>query len=201
MTTIEDIRRRLAARSPQILTDAGKTPAAVALVLYQGSEALQLLFIERSKRAGDPWSGHIAFPGGKMEACDACDRDLRAAAERETLEEIGLDLGTAAYLGRFDDLTGLTLPVLVSGFVYALENPAVPVLNDEVREVFWKPLEELADAGRWVQHGVFYGGADHVHPGIDVLGPGRPVLWGLTYRFVVQLLRLAGCAVPGTEDG
>ena len=51
-----------------------------------------------------------------------------------------------------------------------------------------------------VQHGVFYGGADHVHPGIDLLGPGRPVLWGLTYRFVVQLLRLAGCAVPGAED-
>ena len=54
MTTIEDIRRQLAARSPQILTDASKTSAAVTLVLYQGSEALQLLFIERSKRAGDP---------------------------------------------------------------------------------------------------------------------------------------------------
>jgi 8-oxo-dGTP pyrophosphatase MutT (NUDIX family) len=196
-TTIEDIRQRLAGRTPRLLTDDSKTQAAVALVLHQGSDALRLLFIERSKREGDPWSGHIAFPGGKVEACD---RDPRSAAERETLEEIGLDLGGATYLGRFDDLTGLTLPVLVSGFVFAVEKPGALVLNDEVREAFWRTLEELADAERWIEHRVHYGGADHVHAAIDVLGPGRPLLWGLTYRFVVQLLQLAGCAVQQTED-
>ena len=41
MTTIEDIRRQLAARSPQILTDASKTSAAVALVLYAANQRLR----------------------------------------------------------------------------------------------------------------------------------------------------------------
>src|SRR6185436_21144367 len=77
--------------------------AAVAVILI-GSEAtstLELLLIQRSERAGDPWSGHMALPGGRR---DARDIDLRATAMRETREEIGVELSTARLLGRLDDL-------------------------------------------------------------------------------------------------
>src|SRR5512147_1099599 len=63
--------------------------AAVAAVLRQGTDGVELLFIRRAKRRGDPWSGHMAWPGGKREAGDA---GLVACAVRETREEVGLDL-------------------------------------------------------------------------------------------------------------
>jgi 8-oxo-dGTP pyrophosphatase MutT (NUDIX family) len=49
----------------------------------------EILFIKRAGRAGDRWSGHTALPGGKR---DPADIDDRAAAIRETQEEVGLDL-------------------------------------------------------------------------------------------------------------
>lgn len=49
----------------------------------------EVLFIKRAARSGDRWTGHIALPGGKREPSDPDDR---AAATRETEEEVGLDL-------------------------------------------------------------------------------------------------------------
>ena len=114
MTSISAIRRVLAGYQPR-LASGNETHAAVAMVLHQHMDAVRLLFIERSQRDDDPWSGHIAFPGGRV---DPVDGSPRQAAEREIREEIGLELGNAEYLGRLDDVTGATLPVLVSGFVY-----------------------------------------------------------------------------------
>ena len=89
------------APTPHLVGSTDKTRAAVAVVLGPTPEGLQLLFIERAQHPDDPWSGHIAFPGGRIEADDPSPR---AAAERETLEEVGLDLSNAEYWGRVDDL-------------------------------------------------------------------------------------------------
>ena len=82
-------------RSPRILS----TPhdAAVAAILRPRDRGLELLYIERRHRPNDPWSGHIAFPGGRVEPSDT---SLRATAERETLEEIDLHLQKEHYIGR-----------------------------------------------------------------------------------------------------
>src|SRR5262249_28795811 len=69
----------------------------------------------------DPWSGHMAFPGGRVDPGDA---DARAAAERETLEELGLSLEGAERLGQLDDLNAgirLVAPLVLSAFVYRLD--------------------------------------------------------------------------------
>lgn len=55
----------------------------------------EVLFIKRASRVGDRWTGHVALPGGKRDPEDADDR---AAAIRETSEEVGLDLTTEDYL-------------------------------------------------------------------------------------------------------
>ena len=181
----ERIKSQLRTREPRILSDPSKTHAAVAAVFRQPSDELQLLFIRRAEKEGDPWSGHVGFPGGKLEKSDPAPR---SAAERETREELGLDLSTAEYLGRMDDLSGSSLPVLVSGFAYHLRKSPSPQLSDEVDEVFWVSTELLCDGHRQVEGEFFYRGAHHPHPAID-LGDDRPLLWGLTYRFVRQLLR------------
>ena len=69
----DDVRRLAAAlrATPGRAADvAGAEPpprwAAVALVLRVGETgALELLFIKRAEFEGDPWSGHVAFPGGR----------------------------------------------------------------------------------------------------------------------------------------
>ncbi|MBT4501448.1 MAG: CoA pyrophosphatase [Gemmatimonadetes bacterium] len=195
MPTIDDFRTALASHPPRLATRTEKTPAAVAIIFHDRADESHLLFIERTRQEGDPWSGHIAFPGGRLEEEDA---DLRAAAERETMEEVGLCLDAAEYLGRLDDLTGSTLPVQVAGFAYCVEEFAALAPNGEVQEAFWVPIGHLLDPERHLEKQFpFRGLENRILPAIDILGPDRPVLWGITYRFVSQLFALAGYPLPG----
>ncbi|MEW6751183.1 MAG: CoA pyrophosphatase [Candidatus Latescibacterota bacterium] len=198
MITLQDLRAGLAAHRARLAPDTGRARAAVALVLAGPQEGSHLLFIERTEREGDPWSGHLAFPGGRLDAGDA---DPQAAAERETLEEVGLDLSRAEVLGRLDDLTGATLPVQVAAFVYHTPSRGPLAPSDEVRQAFWVGLEELLRPERQVERRFPFRGLEgRSLPAIDLLGPGRPVLWGITYRFTAQLLRLAGHRLPRAEE-
>ena len=179
------VQEGLAQHQPCLVGTTDKTRAAVAVVLGPTPGGLQLLFIERAQHPDDPWSGHIAFPGGRIEADDPSPR---AAAERETLEEVGLDLSTAEYWGRVDDLTGNMLPVVVSGFVYRLETPAALVLNHEIESAFWAGADQFRDPGRRTQYRLRRRGKEQAFPALDLLGPNRPLLWGLTFRIVRQLV-------------
>ena len=69
--------------------------ASVALLLRSGKER-DILLMKRAEIDGDPWSGDIAFPGGKKSDEDS---DLKATVLRETFEETGIDLSIADYLG------------------------------------------------------------------------------------------------------
>ena len=194
---IADVERIMAAHHPRLRTADDRRCAAVAAIFNEGSEGLRLLFIERAKREGDPWSGHLAFPGGRIEEGDS---GPRAAAERETLEEIGLDLRSAECLGRLDDVVGTSLPILVSGFVYGVERFGRFELSDEVRDAFWVHVEDLIDPERHVERIFSYRGFEETLPAIDLLGPERPVLWGLTYRLVTRFLHVVGYEIPRMPD-
>ena len=175
----------LAQHQPYLVGATDKTRAAVAVVLGPTPAGLQLLFIERAQHPDDPWSGHIAFPGGRIEEDDPSPR---AAAERETLEEVGLDLSGAEYWGRLDDLTGYMLPVVVSGFVYCLKTPAALTLNHEIGSAFWAGADQLRDPTKQTQYRLQRRDEEQVFPALDLLGSGRPLLWGLTFRIVRQLI-------------
>ena len=80
----------------------GHTQAAVALVLRVADD-LELLLIKRAKSVRDPWSGHVALPGGRR---DPSDSILMETAIRETSEETGVDLATRGrHLGRLTELS------------------------------------------------------------------------------------------------
>lgn len=164
-----------------------KTPAAVAMILREGEigESLKLLYIQRTVHANDPWSGNVAFPGGKIEQGE----EPRRAAERETAEEVGLDLRAAHYLGQVPEVRGAYLPVRVSAFVYWLQGPQPElVLNDEVQATFWADLADLTTAKHHTVSKVTFGGERFDAPAIQLAWPGSPVLWGLTYRLTMQFL-------------
>src|SRR5262245_4891896 len=122
MATVQDARRKLREYQPaEIPFENGMIAAAVSVILRDGDEGLETLFIHRAVRVGDTWSGQIAFPGGRREPRD---RDLLATAIRETHEEIGVDLASAERLGVLDDLhprTPVLPPVVVRPFVFRSE--------------------------------------------------------------------------------
>ena len=87
---------------------------------------------------------------------DPTDPDLRHAAERETHEEVGLDLSGAESLGRLDDLHGQRsagVPsIMIAAFVYHLPETPVLSLNHEVQNALWFPLQGLHEATRHVAY-------------------------------------------------
>ena len=187
MTTCDDIARVLARHQPTLLDLPGHTRAAVAMVMRPAADHPEMLFIERAPHDADPWSGDIGFPGGKVETADHTPRE---AAERETREEIGLDLRSSPLLGRLSDIAGAHLPVLVSCFVFAVGDAGQFRLSDEVRDAFWVPLPALRDPLRHGDGEVRFGGELLSRPAIRLPVPDKPVLWGITYRLVMQLISL-----------
>ncbi|MCY3592115.1 MAG: CoA pyrophosphatase [Acidobacteria bacterium] len=188
---IGDIRRRLTAHEPRVLPSAA-FEASVAMVLRPSGKGPEALFIERSKKPQDPWSGQMAFPGGRH---DETDRDLRHTAERETIEEVGLSLEGARLIGRLDDQTGQRAgqgrQLRIAAFVYEVApgagNDLVP--NYEVAEAFWVPLAWFEEPSRVIdyRHPPY---PEVSFPGVVVGDPERHVVWGLTFRFLCAFFEI-----------
>ena len=153
-------------------------------MLHDAPVGAEMLFIERAEHPLDPWSGHMAFPGGRV---DPEDPTPRHAAERETLEEVGIDLGAAELIGRLDDVDGAPPRMnrlVVSAFVYHLEPRHSLRLNHEVSDALWVPVPRLVDRAHHVPFFWPRGQRDMHYPGIVVGDPERQIVWGLTYRFL-----------------
>ncbi len=184
--SFDRISERLAHRDFQFdLHTDDRTRASVAMILNRSDQDLEILFIQRAAHDLDPWSGHIAFPGGKLE-----EGELECqAACRETLEEIGIDLGQGHYLGRLSDIVGTNLPVRVSCCLFGIDRMNCrPVLNEEVRELFWVTLSDLKDQERHQRSSVAFDEKLFEVPAITLPVDNKPVLWGITYRLVMQFL-------------
>ena len=181
------IAELLSERADAMPDSGGRTRAAVAMILHQAANDVEILFIQRAAHDLDPWSGHIAFPGGKLEEGEL----VCQAACRETLEEIGVDLGRGRYLGRLSDIIGANLPVRVSCCLFGVDRMSFrPVLNEEVCDLFWITLSELRDQQRHLQTSVAFDEKMFEVPAIRLSVDDKPVLWGITYRLVMQFLRI-----------
>lgn len=184
--TWDDVRRALASRPSEPVTPAVASRAAVALILRDGPAGIELLFIRRAEHPRDPWSGQMAFPGGRAEPGD---KGLLATAIRETREEIGLDLARAAEpLGALDEVTAMArmrpLELTILPFVFRLDTPADLELSVEVRSVHWLSLAALLGAD-------LRSTMDYVHEGESLRFPcvrvDEVVIWGLTFRMLLAL--------------
>jgi len=193
-TTIAEVERHLARNAPWIDAAPARMEAAVAAVLREREGGLELLFIRRAEHEDDPWSGDLAFPGGRV---DPDDDGPREAAVRETVEELSLDLGGARYLGRLSDVMGSTESIRVSAFVYAIEGDPEFEPNYEIREVFWSPLDDCTDPERQEMRDFTYRGRTIRMPSLRLLEDERaPVLWGITYKFLDHFMSAIGRPIP-----
>lgn len=154
--------------------------AAVAIVFSK--EGGSLLLIERAEREGDPWSGQIAFPGGKMQAGDT---DMKGVAVREAREELAITLDSdAEFLGYLRPFRTHTGDMEVVPSVFVLTKEVVPKPNGEVASFKWiglKALEEGKGASLTLER---EGGLAKV-PAYSVDGY---TIWGLTHRIIMEML-------------
>ena len=185
--TVASIRDALTRRDPVTASPAGRTQAAVAVLLAPADAGLDLLLIRRAEREGDPWSGQMGLPGGRRDDADA---NLVATAMRETREEIGVDLAAAELLGQLDDLapTIQHLPrMLVRPYVFALERPPSFALSDEVAETVWAGMHDLRE--RLVEETLEIRDWRRTVQGYRI---GPNLVWGMTERILTPFLELAG---------
>lgn len=196
MPDLPRIRAALAGHDPELRSAPNE--ASVAVVLRPRAErSPEVLFIERARKEGDPWSGHMAFPGGRREPGDS---DLRVTAERETLEEVGVDLSSAEWIGRLDDLEGRHAGrpngMTIAAHVFELHGEPSLAPNHEVHAAFWFPFTELVTPERHVGYPIEIAGRTHRFPGIRVGEPESQIVWGLTYRFLEHFCSLVGHPIP-----
>jgi 8-oxo-dGTP pyrophosphatase MutT (NUDIX family) len=188
----------------------------VACILRQSKATsdVEALYILRSVRDNDPWSGHVAFPGGRQTHGES---DVQTAI-REAKEEIGIDLTNESLytpLGRISDrsiyLNGRRT-LVVGCFVFQTKDCGEPITRDprEVEAFTWVPLTYIQDQRRiepfelklsrglrspvvpWLQRWLQLIGIDNIlFP--SILLPGEPSekdfrLWGLTLNLTENIL-------------
>ena len=184
---LESLSSALDGFRPLLIEPRGRRQASVALMLRERDLGLELLVIKRAEHEHDPWSGHMALPGGGREPGDESPYDT---ARRETFEEIGIDLDRGRYLGRLDDVGPRTMPgqLVISTVVVAIDAEPGPLDPREVVEAFWVPVDRLVDEeveipdfpGSW--------------PALTY--KDRYVIWGLTHRILTQLWGLIPPGAP-----
>ena len=185
LITLAAVRRALVGHQPLPAQAAGARPAAVSLVLVEGAEGAEILLIKRAERADDPWSGQIAFPGGRR---DPRDRDLVGTAMRETREETGVELAAAERLGVLDDLAPryTTLPpIVVRPFVFALPRRPVLTTNAEVQRAFWVSLARLSHPDSRSEITLPLPEGERTFPAYRL---GDDVIWGMTERILTPFV-------------
>lgn len=167
--------------------------AAVAAILREVREGdPDILFIQRAEHPQDPWSGHMAFPGGRVDRDDASALE---AAMRETREEVALDLALfATQIGELSHLMAIShgkiQPMVILPFVFELARDLEPKLvpSDEVQEVLWVPLSFLIDQNN--RSTMTWPLAGKVPITMACYRYEGRTIWGLTLAMLDELLAL-----------
>jgi 8-oxo-dGTP pyrophosphatase MutT (NUDIX family) len=163
--------------------------SAVALILREQSGQIDVLMIKRADREGDPWSGHMAFPGGRMDRPDVTG--LRTAM-RETEEETGIILERAGYcIGRLSDIVSRPhsgrQPMVVTPYVFRLHIAVKIEPNHEVAEAVWVPLRFLMDGGN--RESMTWG-RGKLKITLPCYFYEKRRIWGMSLRMMDELLAL-----------
>jgi 8-oxo-dGTP pyrophosphatase MutT (NUDIX family) len=200
MLSLENIREALTVHVPNTTEFAAdRDHAAVALALSGEGGDLQLCFIRRVEKQDDPWSGHMAFPGGRASPGDTT---ARAVAEREAQEEVGLELRDSHLIGALSDLPvrlgGVDTSMVLSSFVYYLGvAPAALIPNQEVAASYWVSLAHLWDQRNATHLSVFR------NNDVSVMFPAirfqQYLIWGLTLRVLTLFSDVLGQPLPHLE--
>lgn len=176
---LSELKRKLELDQPAV----ERTKLAAVSVIIDERPEPRIFLIKRAERQGDPWSGQVAFPGGKM---TAGDRSAMQTAVRETMEEVGVDLARDAdflgYFGSFRTHKG-NMDVIPS--VFLLRTEVKVSTNEEVSGHRWVGLDELLSTK---SRSKYRFEANGIPRDVSAFVLGDYVVWGLTQRIISSLL-------------
>lgn len=178
---VEEVRRRLEERARRELSLNGFAAAAVAVPLVKSPAGLSVLLTVRTAHV-EQHKGEISFPGGRVDPADA---DSRAAALRETREEVGIHAADLRVLGTLDDFVSVT-GYRVTPHVVWLPREEYPFRPEprEVAEILLIPLDHLLDPAHHRLEEWAEGDGRRLH----FYQWGPYVVWGLTAAILQHFL-------------
>ncbi len=163
-------------------------PEAAVALLHAAPPCDSILLMRRAERAGDSWSGHWSFPGGRR---DAGDTGLLNTALRELEEECGIRLRPEdAVCPLPPRLAGSRAGarILVAPFLFRVPGELATILDPlEAAHTAWVPLSLLRDGARHRLRNVPGAPPDLFFPAVDL---DAAPLWGFTWRVLVEWLNL-----------
>ena len=178
---LASLKKRLLLADAQLSSQVGLPIASVAIIIATKHQGGSVLLIKRTERGGDPWSGQIGFPGGHKSPTDL---DFLHTAIREAEEEVGIKLSREELLGSLPIVATRSRRVQVASFVFQLESTVTVVMNSEVAESFWVPLNQLSRLEvkrRTVK-------VEEGELQVSCYEYEDRVIWGLTFRLLNLLL-------------
>lgn len=171
-------------------SDSDQVEAVVAILLWdEPGQGLQTVLVQRAEREGDPWSGQIGLPGGRVKQKV---ESPRAALHREVEEEVGIKLEEVGVeLGNLSVGHPMRrIEMRVQPWVYGLRTKPRVSIGSEVADSFWVNLLELSSKKKmsditirnqpWSVESYFVDGR---------------VVWGFTYRVLTELLSILEASV------
>ena len=162
--------------------------AGVAVIIKIVDGRKHVLFIKRTANVYDPWSGHIAFPGGHFKEED---KTILNTVIREVLEETGIDLRR---YGKLLFVLPISVPrnkpsLKVYPYVFSLDEDIPLRCGEEVEACYWIPLESLRESMVEMRSGDVRKDV----PAYVCRVRGREVvIWGLTKRVLDNLITRMG---------
>ena len=179
---IEALRRSLARQQEPFPSDSKKHRGAVGILIKDEADDLWLLMIRRRENPKDPWSGQMAFPGGRA---DPRDRTLLDTAAREVIEEVGIDVRRHEFIGCLQNIQTRNAPMIVAPFTFLLTATVHPTTSREATEILWVPMSFLLNEKS----------ISHFAAPIGEKGGSMPcyrysdhVIWGLSFRIIREIV-------------
>ncbi|MBX2849792.1 MAG: CoA pyrophosphatase [Acidiferrobacterales bacterium] len=172
---------------PKLNHQQGTVSAATAIILRDSDKGTEFLLMQRAIHDADPWSGQMSFPGGKVEATDL---SKKAAAIRETAEEVSIQLLEAEYIAQLDDIFGQNISskssLHLSSFVFKTDRELAPKGNHEVADLVWLPMSFLNESDN--AHEFYHPrDASMKMPAVLIDQQKSQILWGLSLRMLKML--------------
>jgi 8-oxo-dGTP pyrophosphatase MutT (NUDIX family) len=163
--------------------------AHVAVIIHSNSDGnLSMITIKRSEHPLDPWSGHIALPGGMAHRGE----EPLSTVTREVQEELGLSLRPSTFLGSLECFETISQrenqSLLVRPEIFFVTDPIefnlLKPQPGEVDLILSSTFHDLLLPERATKYSLKKEGIVYKLPARE-LEVG--LMWGLTYRIVSHL--------------